>query len=86
MTRIAPVASAAAVLCLPAIAHAQESNEELAKKLNNPVAGLISVPFQFNYDEGFGPDDGAPLHAQHPAVMPVHITPDWNLIIRTICR
>jgi hypothetical protein len=84
MTRIAHAAGAAAVLCLPAAAGAQESNEELAKKLNNPVANLISVPFQFNYDEGFGPDKGGRAVLNIQPVVPVHITPDWNVIIRTI--
>src|SRR5262249_54512146 len=31
-------------------AAASDSDHELATKLNNPVASLISVPFQFNYD------------------------------------
>jgi len=31
------------------------SNEELAKKLQNPIAYLISVPFQNNFLEGLGP-------------------------------
>jgi hypothetical protein len=36
----------------------QESKtEELAKETQNPVANLISVPFQNNFNFGIGPND-----------------------------
>ena len=45
----------AACLSQGAAAFAQERYAELAKKLSNPVASLISVPFQSNFDFGMGP-------------------------------
>ncbi len=58
---------------------------ELAKKLSNPIASMISVPIQFNYDQNIGPDDkGSKLVTNIQPVIPMDLTDDWNLITRTI--
>jgi hypothetical protein len=58
---------------------------ELAKKLANPVASLISVPFQYNYDTNFGADDdGSKSLLNIQPVWPFSLGEDWNLITRTI--
>jgi len=57
----------------------------LAKQLANPVASLISVPFQFNYDSGIGVQENiqrATLNIQ--PVVPFKLSANWNLISRTI--
>ena len=78
------IATATAALAAPTMVGAQESDAELAKKLTNPVASLISVPFQLNYDEGYGPDKGGRTVLNIQPVVPVSLGKDWNLIIRTI--
>jgi hypothetical protein len=63
---------------------AENEQAELAKKLNNPVANLISVPIQNNWDFGIGSANAMKYTANIQPVIPVSISDDWNVIVRTI--
>ncbi|MFZ1294669.1 MAG: transporter [Pseudomonadales bacterium] len=64
---------------------AADSSAELAKKLSNPIASLISVPMQGNYDQDLGPfNDGERYLLNVQPVIPFSISSDWNMISRTI--
>jgi len=80
------VCTGVAVLALVSSRPVQaEDAADLAKKLSNPVAALISVPVQLNYDQDIGPRDGGDrwtLNVQ--PVVPIALNDDWNLISRTV--
>ena len=81
--RIACVLALVALLARVARAD-EESTEELAKKTQNPVADLISVPFQNNFNFNAGPNERNVYVLNVQPVIPIHITRDWNLITRVI--
>jgi hypothetical protein len=62
----------------------EESNTELAKKTQNPVADLISVPFQNNFNFKTGPENRTVWDLNVQPVIPIHLSEDWNLITRII--
>lgn len=79
LLRVLPAAPA----LLAGVAYPQ-SEDELAKQLSNPVASLISVPFQLNHDFDVGLDDGDRTLLNVQPVIPISIDANWNMISRTI--
>jgi hypothetical protein len=85
----AVLAGLIAALALAGMLHAREAGAaedetELAKKTQNPVADLISVPFQSNFNFNTGSKDATVYILNVQPVIPIHLTHDWNLITRTI--
>jgi hypothetical protein len=63
---------------------ADGDSQQLAKQLSNPVADLVSVPFQFNFENKVGPDEATRMVLNIQPVVPFSISKDWNLIARWI--
>jgi len=90
----AGVLAGAVALLAPAVCGAQQQQppatppasegENLARQLSNPVANLVSIPFQMNWDQGVGPGDQTRFLLNVQPVMPFSVNEDWNLITRVI--
>ena len=68
-------------VALPPALQAQQSADELAQKAANPIANMISVPFQNNTDFGLGPYDRARNVLNIQPVVPLA---EGKIITRTV--
>jgi hypothetical protein len=59
-------------------------DEELAKKSQNPIADLVSLPFQSNTNFDSGPFNRTQEILNIQPVVPMHLNEQWNVISRTI--
>jgi len=70
-----------------AAAQGQKSMGDVAKQLNNPVADLWALNFQFNryYLQGEATDRTREQDVMNfQPVLPLHLTSEWNLITRPV--
>jgi hypothetical protein len=73
------------MLCVAVLpTQAQEDTAEIAKEAQNPIANVISVPVEndFNPQTGIDKDDSYVMEMK--PVVPLHLSTDWLLITRTI--
>ena len=62
----------------------EEKNEELIKDAQNPIANMVSVPFQNIFNLGYGPHDKMQYVCNLQPVYPIGLPGKWTLITRNI--
>ncbi|MGB7436326.1 MAG: hypothetical protein WBR26_02470 [Candidatus Acidiferrum sp.] len=80
-TPVGPEGTSVATEATPAAA---VNTDALRNAAQNPVASLISVPLQDNFNFGIGPADRTQNVLNIQPVIPMSVSKDWNLIVRWI--
>ena len=80
-TPVGPEGTQVATQQTPAAA---TNSDALRNAAQNPVASLISVPIQENFNFNIGPADRTQNVLNIQPVIPLSISKDWNLIVRWI--
>jgi len=57
---------------------------ELARRSQNPVEDMVSIPVEENLDYGIGANDRAQSTLKIEPRIPAHVLPSWNIVTRTI--
>jgi hypothetical protein len=72
------------LLLAPGERVAAQDSEALAKAAQNPIADMISLPFQNNTNLNAGPKSQTQNVLNIQPVYPFNLDPEWNLVTRTI--
>jgi hypothetical protein len=83
--RVAPkIVVLGTLVMLTAARATQADDRDLAKKSQNPIANLVSVPMQFNFNGGIGAYDRTQLLLNVQPVIPIPVTDNVNVLTRWI--
>jgi glycosidase len=72
----------AVLFLMPGTSVRAQDNEGLAKAAQNPIADMISLPFQNNTTLNAGPKSQTQNVLNVQPVFPIGLNPDWNVITR----